>query len=426
MTGDRVAHRFAWLTFATVLTSVLTAWADPAAGRLCNALGLLLCAAWLFLRGWRSGFPPLFAPVALIPLWGMCQLAFHLTVYSHVTWQEVASWSAQFAFLYLGFAALQDRETRESILSTLLACAVCLASLGMLQWFTAGGRVLWLFDTPYEGEVMATFLNRDHYAVFVELVLPIALARALFDTQTPIRYTVAAGLLYASVVTTGSRAGTALVTGEAGLLILISLARRGWDLRRVWLMAAVLLGASFAAGWEYLLFRLRQPDLFTFRREMALATIDMIRDRPLAGFGLGTWPTVYPGYALFDPPGFYMNHAHNEWLEWAAEGGLPMALLCLIIAWYAILLARRNLWALGVPVAFLHAALDFPMRKPAVAATLFFVLGAAAAAEHFQMRGQPRRRRRRPALSGITVETTMELAGVDGKGGPVCGLRAEQ
>jgi hypothetical protein len=48
----------------------------------------------------------------------------------------------------------------------------------------------------------------------------------------------------------------------------------------------------------------------------------MIHDRLWAGLGLGTWSAAYPAYASYDD-GTFVNQAHNDWLQWGAEGGLP-------------------------------------------------------------------------------------------------------
>lgn len=249
----------------------------------------------------------------------------------------------------------------------------------MIQWFTANGRIFWLFQTAYRDEVMGTFLNRDHYAVFVELVLPIALTRALLGVGPRLIYLLAAAFLYASVVGSGARAGTVLVSLEALAIIGVALLRNARAYRTVLATAAAMAVCSLAAGWQYVWFRFHAADPLAFRREMALATFQIIHARPVTGFGLGTWPAVYPAFAVFDPPGIFMNHAHNDWLEWTADGGIPVALALLTVAFAAVSLARRNWWALGVPVALLHALVDFPMQKPAIAALAFFLLGAAAA-----------------------------------------------
>ena len=54
----------------------------------------------------------------------------------------------------------------------------------------------------------------------------------------------------------------------------------------------------------------------------------MIAAHPWFGVGLGAWPTVYPSYAIADF-GVFANQAHSDWLEWTAEGGLPLGLVAI-------------------------------------------------------------------------------------------------
>ena len=62
--------------------------------------------------------------------------------------------------------------------------------------------------------------------------------------------------------------------------------------------------------------------------------LDMIRDRPLLGQGLGNYKLLYNGEVpLYD----YIAHAHNIWLMLASEAGLPlMVIFTLVIGviWY--------------------------------------------------------------------------------------------
>jgi O-antigen ligase len=166
---------------------------------------------------------------------------------------------------------------------------------------------------------------------------------------------------------------------EATVIIAVTWLRNAREYRKIIFVSGGMAVCSLAVGWQYVWFRFHAVDLFTFRRELALATIQMARARPLTGFGLGTWPTVYPAFALFDPPGYFMNHAHNDWLEWMADGGVPFAVGLVSVAYAAVSFVQRNVWSLGVPIALLHAAVDFPMQKPSIAALAFFLLGAAAA-----------------------------------------------
>lgn len=371
---------FAWMAMGAVLAGVLTAWADPVSGHCLNAVILALVALWLLRHRLDGGMHWLLLPLLWICCWGIVQLSLHWTVYPYETWNAGRGWLAAAAIFYLGFATLKEPRIRHSILSAILIFGTVLSAVGMIQAFAANGRVPGLIPTLYQDHVMGSFLNRDHYAVFAELVLPIALTGALLSANSRFMHVVASALIYTSVVLSASRAGTVLVSLEAAAVIAVALARNSREYRMALAVAAGMAVCSLTAGWDEVWFRFHAAHPLAFRREMVQATLQMIQARPLTGFGLGTWPAVYPAYAVFDPPGIFMNHAHNDWLEWLSDGGIPIALALVPIIYAATSLAKRNWWALGVPIAFLHAGVDFPMQKPAIAALTFFVLGSAAAA----------------------------------------------
>ena len=97
------------------------------------------------------------------------------------------------------------------------------------------------------------------------------------------------------------------------------------------LVMVPVLAAAFtlAVGWERVWQRFQENDPYLVRKEFMLAAVDMAMHRPLIGYGLGTFPEVYQRYAIKDFP-FYANHAHNDWAEFAADGGIPFLLLVLI------------------------------------------------------------------------------------------------
>jgi O-antigen ligase len=144
-------------------------------------------------------------------------------------------------------------------------------------------------------------------------------------------------------------------------------------------VTCLTLSAAFTAavGWEDLWKRFQEPDIYQGRREMLFSSLDMIRARPATGFGMGTWPTVYPSFAYYDD-GLFANQAHNDWAQWAAEGGMPFLLLILSIAAWSFRKALNSLWALGIGFVFLHCIVDYPLQKPALAGLLFTLLGAVS------------------------------------------------
>lgn len=178
-------------------------------------------------------------------------------------------------------------------------------------------------------------------------------------------------------------AGTTLCTAELLAMLVIGLVRlrdpvSGLPTRStmaVLVMIPVLAAAfTLAVGWERVWQHFQQSDPYIVRREFIEAAVDMAKQRPLMGFGLGTFPEVYQRYAIKDFP-FYANHAHNDWAEFAADGGVPFLLLVLIPFTACIPTAFRHPWGLGLVAVMLHACVDFPFPRPAVSGWMFFMLG---------------------------------------------------
>lgn len=370
---------------------VLTIWVR---GRW--ALSVLQAALFLTAAAWVLGWArrprtvqaaAMLAPLACAPLWGLVQLALGATVYRFVTWEEVLFWFAASTAAFLGLQALAGRSVRSRFLSALLYFGVGISVLGTVQLLTSGGKIFWWFDSGYP-DAFGPFVYYNNYAAFVELLLPLAIYRALRDRRHSASYAVLAGVLYASVIASNSRAGSILATTELFLVPLLAARRRLCSGRRLALATGTLAAAAviFTAvvGWGRLLERLRSPDPFVHRREMLLSSLEMAKERPWLGFGLGTYQTAYPAYALFDI-GLIVNHAHNDWAEWLAEGGVPFLLLLAAFAVLTAVPAIRSVWGVGLVSVYLHALVDYPMQRLGLALWVF-VLAAAVTAEDRERR----------------------------------------
>ena len=170
-----------------------------------------------------------------------------------------------------------------------------------------------------------------------------------------------------------SRAGAMLLTLEAAAVFV--LARPPAPRRLIPLFAAGVMMLAALAGGEVLLHRLQDSDPFRDRREIFASSLAMIAARPWSGYGLGNFATVYPEFAGFDP-GAVVEHAHNDWLEWATEGGWAYAGLWMLLAISTLRPALRSVWGIGIPAVFLHALVDYPLARFGVAAWLFILIGA--------------------------------------------------
>jgi len=326
-----------------------------------------------------NSWPTVF--VYLIPAWGVVQIFAHTTSSTFETRAAVLRWGSLSGVFFLTQTIARTRNARRNILSALLIFATAMAILCMTQLFTSEGKVLWIFDTGYP-DVYATFPSYNNYAQFIELALPIALWRALREGWRSWWYVLSGGLLYGSVIGSASRAGALLCTVEVLTMMVLGLVKlrdpeTGLPSRSTVSMVLIVpvLAAAFtlAVGWERVWLRFQQNDPYLVRKEFMIAAVDMAKQRPLTGYGLGTFPAVYQRYAIKDYP-FYANHTHNDWAEFAADGGIPFLLLLLIPFSAAVPIAIRNPWGLGLAAIMLHACIDFPFPRPAVSGWMFLML----------------------------------------------------
>ena len=82
--------------------------------------------------------------------------------------------------------------------------------------------------------------------------------------------------------------------------------------------------------------------------------------------------------------GLVIDHAHNDWAEWLAEGGAVLFLSILALVLLSAGPAIRSGWAVGIQTVFVHSLVDFPLHIPAIAGLTFVMLGALCAARNHE------------------------------------------
>jgi len=148
-----------------------------------------------------------------------------------------------------------------------------------------------------------------------------------------------------------------------------------------------------------------------------VTALRMIAARPWLGFGLGSFPRVYPAYQA--DPAFFSVSAHNHYLQWWAETGLPGVAALAVLGGVACLALWRRIGraegllagsAGGLVALALHLAVDINWEIPAV--MLLFWGGLAV------IRGEsppPAPGRRRPwtlaAVAGLACLSALPYLG---------------
>jgi O-antigen ligase len=361
-----------WALCIVLAGGLVTAWVParwPASiveiGAFTVALGWVVWLAW---NNQRVPLSLLLAVPALFAVWGGIQLVAGWTASANAAVRGVLAWSANLALVFAGLSTLCGRERRR-FEAAFLWFGFALCVLATIQLYTSPGRVFWLFPVPDPQFLMGPFLNHNHYAAFVELLLPLVL---LSGRARPARLAMAAALL-ASVIASASRAGFALVVVETALLLWIGRKERAALVS----LAAMALMLAAVTGWQPLWDRLKLGEPNSARVRMLQSSLDMIRDHWVRGVGLGNWPVVYPRYAKFDD-GLFANQAHNDWAQWVAEAGFPGTAAASLLLLWTLRRARRDYLAIGPLFVMIHALVDYPFQKPEIAALVFVTLAASA------------------------------------------------
>ncbi|MHB1934971.1 MAG: O-antigen ligase family protein [Acidobacteriaceae bacterium] len=332
---------------------------------------------------WRFPRYPLFVFVFAVG-WGILQIALGETAYAFATERSLLRWTTFLAVYLTGTYIFQDAETLRWFRAAMVWFGFVVAIEAILQSFMSPGYIFWIFPSGYgdNASIMGPILYHSHYAAFVETILPIAIYSALTDKRRPYAYAVTSAALYASVIVSASRAGFILVTTEVMIVLMVFYVRTS-SRKRIDRLSALRLAALAAVfllvvGWGSLSQRLAEANPMAGRREFAISSLHMIAARPWFGFGLGTWSTVYPRYAVIDLGDAFVNQAHSDWLQWGAEGGLPLLIAMVSLVVWTIPPAFRSIWGLGVIAVFVHACVDYLFSRPAIGAWPILVLAMLA------------------------------------------------
>jgi O-antigen ligase len=380
----------AWLG-VTLGLAILTnwiygAWINPSLAQ--AGLFLLVCI-WCVTPHQVRGSVGLW-PLAGAVTWGLAQLATGHTVSRWETWNATLMWAGNLAAFWLGLQICQEPRVRRALLRGLVVFAFAVSVVSLLQWFSAPTRIFWFYETGYP--MFGPVGNRDQYAAFAELMIPVAVVEALWSERVKWFYAAAAATLFAAVIAGASRAGGALVVTEVIVLAMIVIWRRGvrWT-KGIAVFAGMTCVFTAVVGVETLLERYGAADPYADREAYLKSAMAMVRERPGMGFGLGNWANAYPAYARVDVDKT-INHAHNDWAEWAEDGGLPFLAFMVAMAIWVAPKAVSSVWGIGILVVMTHAIVDFPFRNPATAMWVFSLIGVLAAETGYggaQTSGEP-------------------------------------
>jgi len=318
------------------------------------ARGMIEIASGILLVFWAAYFlvakeeqqialPSLFFPLAAFTLLVCVQRAFHLSASPFSTRVELQLLLSMLIFFFLAAQAFRELADWRGFAWFVMIFSFLVAGLGILQHLTFNGKLYWFREMHYGGIPFGPYVNRNHFAGFVELVLPMALVPLLLGRVRRERL-VLVGMLavipLSALLLSASRGGIVSLGAELAFLALVLVLRKT-GARSVLVGGTVLLLAFLTVSWlgvNEVLSRFSELQTLEVRQDkrasMRHGTWHIFLDHPLLGTGLGTLQQVYPPYeTVYD--GKIVNHSHNDYLEALAETGILGGICC---AWFVVTL----------------------------------------------------------------------------------------
>ncbi len=350
---------------------------------------------------WTPVFPSMLAFLALICF----QLLTGISSYRHATYSGLLLYIAYGLACFLITQTLTRTTHIRRLATALIIYGTWMAMFAVLQSLSSTSKLYWLRTPRFGGWIYGPYVNHNHYAGLMEMLVPVPLVFAFSRyARGRERWAAAsaAAFMGATIFLSGSRGGMVAFALQVAIFLWFLFRERTGG-RAAFLMAAFLVVSLASIAWiggSEVTARLstisasKHSELANdIRLKINRDALHMFAQRPILGWGLGTFETVYPQFRSFYTD-LLVDKAHNDYLQLLVETGL---LGFAIMIWFLVSALRPALpkirnWPsnvngavalaalIGISGILVHSLVDFNLQIPANA-LLFYVLCAVAAME---------------------------------------------
>ena len=353
---------------------------------------------------------PLYLPTVLFFGLILAQLELRRSAYGYVTKYEILQYVSYGIVLLIAVECVREENTRRLFAQVMSIFGAIYAFFSLVQMLSSNGKIFWYHSPKFNSAaIFGSYVNHNHYAGLMEMLTPIPFVLSMGHLLKGGKRALAgfvAGLMATTIFLSGSRGGMIAFVFEAVLFGALAFGKR----RSLRIPLGSMALCVFILA---LLFFLDKGQALShlgdlapgIRLDITKDSLRMFSQRPVLGWGLGTFPTIYPRYRSFYT-NLFINEAHNDYAQLLVETGLVGFGLML---WFIVSLYRHGLptsrrwefqwdWAvslaalLGCTGILVHSFVDFNLQIPANAA-LFYVLCGLAASRPVETLSRPRRSR---------------------------------
>ncbi|MBI4550228.1 MAG: O-antigen ligase family protein [Candidatus Omnitrophica bacterium] len=344
----------------------------------------------------------------------------HPSLYRRATWEALFKILTYLYIFWLTLSAFDNEKQISTLIRITFVVGLATSLVGIVQKISGAEKVLWFYQlkvdgSPYTG-FFSTFVNANHFATFIGLVVFLLMGRFLYlnvryASGKSKRHTEEKILLLFVLAVSSAALFLSLSRGGALIFVFSMLLFYCWILVEKRKKNTGLLLLVFFAATGSLLFWVGTENLMTELSSLLDPSQDvgsrvfvwksawkgLFLPHPVLGTGLGTFQYVFP--AVKDEVLFgFWKHAHNDWLELLLETGVAGAALAVLATLIFVFLVRplrfdeEDVYAkyngsAAIAAVFFVLAMsvyDFPLKTTACA--IYFTVTAALAVKFRQFR----------------------------------------
>jgi len=383
-----------------------------------------------------------------------------ISLFPYGTLQTLIRFGGAILIFFLVMHLVTTRRRAAALVAALAALAVFEVLYGFWQQFSGRQQIFWIRRAAHLSAVTGTFVNKNHFAGLIEMILPASLGLMLGimprrsgrisrgragellssrEVHLPALLLGASALMAMGVCFSLSRAGIVCAIGSlVGLGICMGLSAnfRKYTILLLLLVTAILV-VAVGIGGELLVESVEdvaagRATSWADRVDLWGSGVALFRKFPILGTGLGSFRYVFERFQSARFGARVADYLHNDWLQVFCEMGVAGAVLTVVglcgLIWRTgrTAIGRRDpfcRWVsigalLGVGAMLAHSFFDYNLYKITSNASVFAaLLGLSYAAAHMPSEGRGSARREgfaRVRLGPAVVRVALAAAVVAG------------
>ncbi|HXZ33342.1 MAG TPA: O-antigen ligase family protein, partial [Terriglobales bacterium] len=324
------------------------------------------------------------------------QLAFHQTAYRAATVANLLLYGSYGLLCFLLVQSLRRSWQLKTLLAGFSLYGFVLATFALIQGIISNGKLYWIRTPRLGGWIYGPYVNHNHYAGLIEMLTPFALVMFLSPCvrrQHNAMAALAGGMMVSTIFISGSRGGMLAFAVQMAVLAAFLISRNSSGKMALAVGAFFLFAFGLLAwlGSKELVNRMTSIPV-DVRTELSGGTrlsidrdcLRMFLHKPLTGWGLGTFPEVYPRFRSFYTTSF-VDKVHNDYLQFLVETGAIgfLVMIWFLLAVWQAAIQKLKFWptdhktdlalaaTLGMSGILAHSLVDFNLQIPANAALFF-------------------------------------------------------